>query len=80
MLERLLAGEDLVGRGRQERQEVELLGRELDDLRFDLDPVGGPVDDESVVLDPCWRCAGWPRRSTARIRASSSGNEHGLTT
>ena len=47
---------------------------------LDHDPVRGPVDHEAVVLDLVRRRVGWPRRSTARMRASSSGNEHGFTT
>ena len=32
-------------------QEIEFLGGEIDGAAVDLDPVGGPVDDETVVLD-----------------------------
>ena len=51
MLEQLFAGEHLLRPRGQEGQEIELLRGEVDGPSVDLDPVGGTVDDQSVVLD-----------------------------
>ena len=70
MLEQLFAGEDLVGRGGEKGQEVELLGREVDGRTVHRHAVRGPVDHEAVVLDL--------GRRLRRLAATQDGTDAGV--
>ena len=56
----------------ERREQLELLAGQVDRLAADGDDAGEPVDREVADLDAAPRRAAPSRRSTARIRASSS--------
>ena len=81
-LDDLLPADQPAGVGGQALQDRELLGRQRDLGARHRHLPGAQVDGERPVPQHLGRAAApgrWPRRSTARIRASSSARPNGLT-
>lgn len=88
MLQQLGSCEDVTRMARQEGDQVELFGRQLDDLAVDGDlPTAGvdpklrtdSADNAARRIDRFGDPGGSHLRKTDRTRAASSSGENGLT-